>query len=137
MNAKTPLNRYVLDSYAILAILENQPGADRVSEVIASPDAAIFMSVVNLGEVLYIVERRRSRQAAADVAQAIIATEEIRLVDATFERAQITAGFKALGGLSYADCFAVALAKEVSGTILTGDPEFTKAGAGIEIEWLK
>lgn len=136
MSAKTPLSRYVLDSYAILAMLENQPGADRVSEVIASPNAAVFMSVVNLGEVLYVVERRRTRKAAADVAQALVATEEIRLVDVTFERVQIAAGVKALGGLSYADCFAVALAKEVKGAILTGDPEFAKAGAGVVIEWL-
>lgn len=70
------------------------------------------------------------------MAQALIATEEIRLVEATFERVQIAAGIKALGGLSHADCFAVALAKEVKGAILTGDPEFAKAGPNVAIEWL-
>ncbi len=94
------------------------------------------MSVINFGEVLYIVERRRSRRAAGEVAQALVATEEIRLVDATFERAQIAAGIKALGGMSYTDCFVVALAKEVKDTILTADREFEKAGPNVAIEWL-
>lgn len=127
---------FVLDSYAILAMLEDQPAAARVSEVISKPGVAIFMSVINLGEVLYIVERRRSSGAAAEVAQALAATEEIRLVDASFERVQIVAGIKARGGLSYADCFAVALAKETEGTILTGDREFGKVEKEVAIEWL-
>lgn len=131
-----PTDRFVLDSYAVLAMLEDQPGAARVGEIISKSGAAIFMSVINLGEVLYIVERRRSSRAATEVAQALVATEEIHLVEATFERVQIVAGIKAHCGLSYADCFAVALAKETKGTILTGDPEFGKVEKEVAIEWL-
>ena len=40
---------YVLDSYALLALLEDEPGAERVSEVIADSATAKYMSVVNFG----------------------------------------------------------------------------------------
>lgn len=131
-----PSKHYVLDSYALLAMLEDQPGAERVAEIISSPGGAVYLSVINLGEVLYIVERRRSTQAASEVAGAVVATEEIQLVDATFERTQIAANVKARGGLSYADCFAVALAQETGGTIITGDPEYAKVEKEIRVEWL-
>lgn len=131
-----PSKHYVLDSYALLAMLEDQAGAERVAEIISLPSGAVFLSVVNLGEVLYIVERRRSKQAANEVAGAVVATDEIRLVDATFERTQIAANVKARGGLSYADCFAVALAQETGGTIVTGDPEYAKVEKEIRVEWL-
>ena len=131
-----PSKHYVLDSYALLAMLEDQAGAERVAEIIASPSCAVFLSVINLGEVLYIIERSRSKQAANEVAGAVVATDEIRLMDATFERTQIAANVKARGGLSYADCFAVALAQETGGTIVTGDPEYAKVEKEIRVEWL-
>ena len=45
-----PAKRYVLDSYALL-MLEDEPGADRVGEVILSSRNTVFMRVINLGEV--------------------------------------------------------------------------------------
>ncbi|MDP1808273.1 MAG: type II toxin-antitoxin system VapC family toxin [Actinomycetota bacterium] len=131
-----PADRYVLDSYAILAMLEDESGAEQVSSVISSSKTTVFMSVINLGEVLYIVQRRRSAKLAAQVAQDIVATEDIHLVDATFERAQVAAGIKARGGLAYADAFAVGLAKEIKGIILTGDREFASVEKDIDIRWL-
>jgi predicted nucleic acid-binding protein len=46
------------------------------------------------------------------------------------------AAFKARGGLSYADCFAAALAKERKLELLTGDPEFKTLEKDIKISWL-
>jgi len=131
-----PADRYVLDSYAILAMLGDESGAEQVSSVISSSETTVFMSVINLGEVLYIVQRRRSAKLAAQVAQDIVATEDIHLIDATFERTQVAAGIKARGGLAYADAFAVGLAKEVKGIILTGDKEFASVEKEVGIRWL-
>lgn len=127
---------YVLDSFALLALLEDQQGAEQVSNIISDSSVDKYMSVINLGEVLYIVERRRSDEAANDVLQAVLAEDNINLVEVTLDRVAHTAKVKALGGLSYADCFVVALAREIDGIVLTGDPEFSQVEGEIKIEWL-
>jgi predicted nucleic acid-binding protein len=38
--------------------------------------------------------------------------------------------------MSYADCFAAALAKLTSGTLVTGDEEFRPLSAELTIHWL-
>ncbi|MBP9665121.1 MAG: PIN domain-containing protein [Pyrinomonadaceae bacterium] len=48
----------------------------------------------------------------------------------------MAAGYKAGGGISYADCFAAALAKQTNATLITGDREFKKLESEITIEWL-
>lgn len=128
---------YVLDSYALLALLEDEPGAERISEVIADSAATKYMSVVNFGEVLYVLERRRSAKAAREVRRALEDSSEIGLVEVTVDRAAMAAAFKAKGGIAFADCFAAALATETNGTLLTGDPEFAQVGGEVSIEWLK
>ena len=50
--------------------------------------------------------------------------------------ARLAAGFKARGGLSYADAFAAALAKERNAGLLTGDPELKTLENEIKILWL-
>ncbi len=57
-------------------------------------------------------------------------------VDADIELTRIAARFKAKGGISYADCFAAALAKHNKATLLTGDHEFEQLEKEIEIVWL-
>lgn len=46
------------------------------------------------------------------------------------------ARFKAAGGLSFADCFGVALAHRRGSAILTGDPEFRSVAHQVEVDWL-
>ena len=58
---------YVLDSYALIAYFEAEPGGDRIAELLtAASDGAchVTMCVVNLGEVMYIVERERGLHEA-------------------------------------------------------------------------
>jgi predicted nucleic acid-binding protein len=38
--------------------------------------------------------------------------------------------------MSYADCFAAALAKQKKALLLTGDPEFKQVDSEITIDWL-
>ena len=127
---------YVLDSYALLALLEDEPSAERVSEAVADSATTKYMSVVNFGEVLYVLERRRSAKASREVRQAFEDSPEITLVEVTVERAAMAAVLKARGGMAFADCFAAALAEETNGTVLTGDPEFAQVEGEVNIEWL-
>ncbi|MBN1935894.1 MAG: PIN domain-containing protein [Anaerolineae bacterium] len=126
---------YVLDSYAVLALLGNEAGSDQVKAVLQRAQAQVFMSWVNVGEVAYIVERRRGKALVFQVLGALEATR-IRLVAVGRELALKAAEIKATYPLAYADAFAAALAFDVSGTLLTGDPEFKALDDLISIEWL-
>lgn len=58
-------------------------------------------------------------------------------VDNDLELVRQAAIFKATKRLSYADCFAAALAKLHNAELVTGDPEFRAVETEIKIGWLK
>jgi predicted nucleic acid-binding protein len=109
----------LLDSWALLAYLKDEPSAGRIeSEWIASGAA---ISSINLGEVLYL----RIRATGEDSAQADIETIRRRLtvVEPDWSLVKAAARIKASGGLSYADAFCVATALHLNASLWTGDPE--------------
>jgi ribonuclease VapC len=60
----------------------------------------------------------------------------IEFVDADWTLAHEAGGFKSRYKMSFADCFAAALAKQKKALLLTGDPEFKQVEAQITIDWL-
>ena len=131
-------SRYVLDSFALLAHLGEEAGAARVRAVLkaASQDRAqIFLSAINLGELVYITERERG---LVEAQMALNAVEQVpvQILEATRERVVAAAHLKATHAISYADAFVVATAQEMGATILTGDPEFRTVEALVSVEWL-
>ena len=130
--------RRVLDSYAILAFLENEPGADKVAEIIKQArdkDKPLFMSVINWGEVYYIVKRTAGVEAAEDTLRNL-GTLPIEIINVDRDLTKIAAEYKSSRKMSYADCFAAALAKRESAEVLTGDPEFRQLEKEIKVRWL-
>ncbi len=134
----------VLDSWAIMAYFEDGPAAERIANLIANArdeGDRLLMSVVNIGEVWYSMARRHSARDADDAIDELRSIG-IKFVDVDWPTTQIAARYKALGGISYADCFAAALAKTASGsdrdscTLLTGDQEFKQIENEITIVWL-
>ena len=133
--------RFVLDSYAVLAFLEAAEGGERVRELLQDALAGqceLFMSTVNLGEVLYITERGRGLPKAQEVL-ARIDELPIKVIDANHTHTLAAAHIKAQWSIAYADCFGVALAKLKKATIVTGDPEFRhlEAASVVPIAWLE
>ena len=129
---------YVLDSYAILTLFEAEAGVDQVEAILndaVQNNAHLYMSQINLGEILYIIERERGL-SAAQRALATIEQLPIELLEATRERILQAAHIKATARLSYADAFAVAAASEFNGSVLTGDPEFSEVENEIFVTWL-
>lgn len=130
---------YVLDSFAVFAHLEDEVGATRVRAVLgaaAAGKAQAYLSVLNLGEIVYITEREIGL-AAAQLALSAIEQLPIRVLDATRERVLAAAHVKASYAISYADAFAVAAAQELDATLITGDPEFKAVEKLISIDWLR
>ncbi len=131
---------YVLDSYALLAYFESDPEGNRVEELFekaARQECRLYMSMVNLGEVLYIVERNRGL-ARAQETLARIDELPIHIVDADRPVTLAAAHIKAGCPIAYADCFAAALSQLKVATVVTGDREFRKIkqDCNVKVEWL-
>ncbi|HMP75365.1 MAG TPA: type II toxin-antitoxin system VapC family toxin [Kiritimatiellia bacterium] len=130
----------VLDSWALIAFLEDEPAAERVEQVLTQAAAdrhKLLMSVVNWGEIYYNTMREVSQAAAEQQARAI-AVLPIQLVDVSADLTLVrqAAIYKATCKMSYADCFAAALAKLKNAELLTGDREFRQVEKDIKINWL-
>ncbi len=132
------MKRYVLDSYAMIAYFEDEPGADRVALVLKQlmkGKAKGFMSVVNWGEVYYNTMRE---QGISEAEKVILQLDKfpIQIVDVNKELAYEAAELKGEFRIAYADCFAVALSVKLGAAIVTGDPDFKKLQERISIQWI-
>jgi predicted nucleic acid-binding protein len=128
----------VLDSYALMAFFEDEPGADLVRGLIhkaVESDTILLMSVVNLGEVWYSIARTNSPETADQYIHEIKGLG-IEIVDVDWGLTRQAAAFKANGNISYSDCFAAALAKSRKADLVTGDKEFKPLEGEIKIAWL-
>jgi uncharacterized protein with PIN domain len=128
----------VLDSWAVIAYLEGEPAAEKVADHIADAhenEIPLFMSVVNAGEVWYIIAREAS-VGDADRSIRELRHVGIEFVDADWPLAHEAGGFKSKHKMSFADCFAAAVAKQKKALLLTGDPEFKHVEHEITIDWL-
>lgn len=128
----------VLDSWAVIAYLEGEAAAEKVADHIADAhehEIPLFMSVVNAGEVWYIIARETS---VGDADRSITEMRHvgIEFVDADWPLAHEAGGFKAKHKMSFADCFAAALTKQKKAVLLTGDREFFQVEKDIAIDWL-
>ncbi len=94
-----------------------------------------MLSLINLGEIVYIVGRRLGDEAAEETLRDILRLP-IQLGDVSMERVLAAAHVKAHHAISYADSFAVSLADELSATVVTGDPEFKKVKDVVPVMWV-
>ncbi len=132
----------VLDSWALLAFFEDEPAAGEVENLLARADTGrdkLLLCVVNWGEVYYNVMRKISAETAEQKALEIsgLSIEIIPVDGMNLELARQAAIYKATKKMSYADCFAAALAKIRKAELITGDPEFKQVEDEIKICWLK
>lgn len=128
----------VLDSYALMAFFEDEPGADFVRGLIqkaVESDTNLLMSVVNLGEIWYSIARTNSPEIADQYVHEIKGMA-IEIVDIDWTLTRQAAAFKVNGNISYADCFAAALAKVKKAELVTGDKEFKILQDEIKISWV-
>ena len=128
----------VLDSWAVMAYLEDGPSAEKVADIIADAHETgtpLLMMVVNVGEVWYIIAREAS-EGDADRSFRELKQLGIEFVDADWSLTHEAARFKATCRMSFADCFAAALAKERKAYLVTGDKEFAQVEAEVLVTWV-
>src|SRR5260370_29120950 len=129
----------VLDSWALIALFNEEATAGDVEKLLRAATSGrhtLLMHVINWGEIYYTTMRRGGESAAKSVA-ADIGQMPINIVEsANFELVKQAAIFKAKKKLSYADCFAAALAKLRRCELVTGDHEVKSLETQIKLGWL-
>ena len=135
----TDLPAFVFDTFAVLAYLQDEVGASRVGTMLenaANKKCRLLVSIINLGELLYIIERRGGVAKAQDVL-ALLRQLPIDTLSADEQAVFSAAHIKANHALSYADAFVVAAAIREGAVIVTSDPEFKSVESIVKVEWLK
>jgi uncharacterized protein len=131
----------VLDSHALMALFNDESGAEEVEKLLVKAESGnpkLLMSVINWGEIYYSVMRGVSSEIAEEKAKEIAGMRiELVPVDADTSLVRQAAIFKATKKMSYADCFAAALAKLRNAELITGDPKFKAVEDQIKIDWIK
>jgi ribonuclease VapC len=129
----------ILDAFALMAFFHDEPGAETVEELMLAAEQGVVklaICVVNLGEIWYSISRKTSPESADHFVQEIQGMA-IEIVNPDWSLTRQAAIYKAKGNISYADCFAAALAKAHDSVIVTGDKEFMMLANEVKIEWLK
>src|SRR6266496_6838152 len=133
----------VLDAHALMVLFSDEPGADEVEKILRKAESGnprLLMSVINWGEIYYSILRGASQEMADAKAHEIAGMQiELVPVDADdLELVRQAAAFKGTRKMSYADCFAGALAKVKNAELVTGDPEFKVVESELKkIRWLR
>lgn len=132
------MKNILFDSYAILKFYQDEPGADKVENMLASAQdgrTIAYMSEINLGEIYYMTIRRLGLGAAKSRLEQFLALA-VQIIPPSSEIIMTASEIKANHAISYADCFAVAVAMQFEATVITGDPEFRKVEHLVGIEWV-
>ena len=129
----------VLDSFALIAYLRDEAGADKVENLLrkaAARHEPLHMTEVNYAEVQYIVIRKNGL-AGWETTAASLVSLPITFHPVTRELADIAARLKASHPIGLAHAFAAALAKTQNAELVTGDREFKVVEKELKkITWL-
>ncbi|MDD5300088.1 MAG: PIN domain-containing protein [Gallionella sp.] len=131
---------YLLDACALIALLNDELGAQRV-EAILSGDTPVYMSTINTLEVAYDAVRRSKNNEAAAMTLRLVSDANIEMLWALTETEWLAAArWKARGRLSLADAIALAIAETRNLKLVSADHhelDPLEAEGLIQVEWLR
>ena len=132
----------VFDAFAMLTWLKGESGASQVEDWLVKAeqkDIEAFVSIVNLGEVYYRLQKVGQVDAADEFLHDIrMKAIPVKMAPATNRRVWAAARLKARYPIAYADGFAAALAQEMNSPLLTGDRDFEQLArdGNLQVMWL-
>ena len=127
------MSRICLDTSALLTLRDDEPGAERVAQVLEGPIRCTACFITRM-EVLYRIwkdEGERQGRLAYEQLQAL----PINWLEATEPLLLQASEIKAKQRLSLADAWIAAAALQSGSTLLHKDPEF-QAITALDQEWL-
>lgn len=123
------IRHYIFDSFAIIAYLNNEKGSDQIGQILIaakSGKAKIYIHAVNLGEVYY----HAFKEEGESVANVIWGTVKNYPLEISYELDEglllDVCRIKGRYPVSYADAFALMMAKRYDCHLVTGDPEIKR-----------
>lgn len=128
----------VLDSYALLALFRDEPGAIEVEQLLGKAEATgrtVLMTEINYAEVKFMMLRKEG-ESVWDNCRKALPSLPIQFVPIDRSLSEGAAVFKAHFKLSLADACAAALTKKLGAKLVTGDPEFRQLEKELTIHWL-
>ena len=117
---------YLLDTSALMALRDDEPGADYVAELLmaaASTRTRVYACFMSQMELLYRVWRDESEASGRLALEQCLALP-IQWVESTPHLLRLTAEIKATSSLSVADAWIAAAARLTGATLVHKDPEF-------------
>jgi predicted nucleic acid-binding protein len=129
---------YVLDANAVLDLIEAGPGARKVERLLQSAlqqRSSVLISVLNWGEVFYLLWQRRDEETARRTI-ANLSRLPLRIIPVDLSQALKAGEIKAVHKIPYVDCVAAALAVLQEATLVTSDRDFEKLGRQFPILWI-
>ncbi len=118
---------YVLDSFAVIAWLRDEAGAEKTAVILEKAKKKkvnIFMHAINLGEIFYLTYREEG-ESIADSVYSVVKMYPVKFIDDLSEDFLLSvARLKAAYPVSYADAFAAGLALKKDAVLITGDRDF-------------
>lgn len=129
---------YVLDANAILDYVQDGPGAGTVERLLRDAfrnHAGLMISVINLGEVFYLIWKNKGEQKARQTIDDLVLLP-IQVIPVDLPHALRAGELKATHRIPYADGIAAALAVTRNATLVTSDRDFEKLGCRISVLWL-
>lgn len=121
----------VIDSSAVLAILQDEPERATFNRAIVA-DPVRLLSAANYLEVAIIIDRRRGEEGARDLRH-YLTDAAINIVPVTLSQAELArAAYRRFGRgyhparLNFADCLAYALARETGEPLLFKGDDFPR-----------
>lgn len=133
------MTRIVLDSAAVLAMIQGEPGGERVEALLDAlepgADVQVAISAVNWCEVLTRIERDTGSVTAEDLTAALAGVE---LVPFDKEAAELAAGYARVNqALSLGDRACIALAKANRATAWTADRVWAQFKLDVPVELIR
>ncbi len=112
----------ILDACAVIAFFRNETGADIVREIISNQNNNSMIHVVNLCEVYYDFYRDIGESETEKLIQELSNINVKTRFDLTDKFWRQVGKYKAvIRRISLADCFALTLANQEKGTLVTSD----------------
>jgi predicted nucleic acid-binding protein len=126
--------RYLLDTSALLTLIEDEAGADRVEQLLHQ--AEVWLPWLVLLEATYITQQEQG-EAEADRRYALMKQLPITILWEVNEPTLLTAArLKAVHRVSLADAIIAAFAIQANAVLLHKDPEFEALAGQVTLEAL-
>jgi len=124
------MNRYVLDSSALIALINNESGSERVKKALSGS----IMSAVNVSEVVAVLTRLNIPQEKihaliSNLVHAVIPFNEEQAFIAGYLYSKTQAK-----GLSFGDRACLSLGKTRNLAVLTSDKKWSEVNCGVKVD---